>query len=56
MGTLTVPPDLNEIAIVRSDHPMGYRVGELDEARVRFLELNDVTPEWVGVLNVPDDL
>jgi Family of unknown function (DUF5906) len=49
LGTLTVPPDLNEIAIVRSDHPMGYQVGELDEARARFLELNDVTQSgWGG--------
>jgi hypothetical protein len=28
---------------------MGYRVGELDEARARFLELNDIAPEWAEV-------
>ena len=49
--TITVPSNLDEIAIVKQNRPYGYRVGELDEARARFLDLNNVGAEW---LDVPD--
>jgi hypothetical protein len=42
-------PDLDEIAIVRTNNPRGFRVGELEEARARFLELHDVDTNWGDV-------
>jgi hypothetical protein len=32
--------------VVYADHPHGYLVGELDEARARFTEMTDVVGEW----------
>jgi hypothetical protein len=37
---------LDKIAIVYQDHPQGYRVGPLGEARARFLELHEVDADW----------
>jgi hypothetical protein len=37
---------LDKIAIVYQDHPQGYRVGSLDEARARFLDLHEVDADW----------
>jgi hypothetical protein len=37
---------LDEIAIVFLDHPNGYQIGELEDARARFLEICDVNPGW----------
>jgi hypothetical protein len=37
---------LDQASIVCQDRPHGYRVGELEEARVRFTEICDVLTEW----------
>ena len=37
---------LDKLAIVYQHHPPGYRVGSLDEARARFLELHEVDADW----------
>jgi hypothetical protein len=46
-GVSTVPKALDEIAIAWSDRSHGYCVGELDEARARFLELHTVDADWL---------
>ena len=38
-GVTTVPKSLDEIAIATKLRPHGYHVGEIEEARARFLEL-----------------
>jgi hypothetical protein len=38
--------DLDEISIAWQDHPRGYIVGEIHEARIRFTQLYDVNIEW----------
>lgn len=37
---------LDKYSIVRKSHCPGYRVGTLEEARVRFTEICDVDTEW----------
>jgi hypothetical protein len=44
----TVPKPLDENAIVKLDHPAGYQVGTLEEARARFLVLHEVDADWSG--------
>jgi hypothetical protein len=45
-GVQTIAKPLDEIAILYQEHAQGYRVGELDEARDRFLEMRDVDANW----------
>ena len=37
---------LDEIAIVHTERPQGYHVGDLEEARDRFIELHEVDTDW----------
>ena len=45
-GVEMVKPPLDEIAIVYQDHPRGYRVGDLDEARDSFAKHYDIDLPW----------
>jgi hypothetical protein len=45
-GVEMVKPSLDEIAISYQDHPRGYRVGDLDEARDAFAKHYDVDLPW----------
>jgi hypothetical protein len=45
-GWLVPPQSLDEIAIVRFEHPNGYRVGDLEPARARFLDVCDIDAGW----------
>jgi hypothetical protein len=46
------PQSLDDIAIVKKDHPMGYQIGDLTTARDRFTKLYDVDTDWGAE---PDD-
>jgi hypothetical protein len=48
----TVPKSLDLIAIVQKDHPHGYQVGDLAEARNDFCKICDVDTDWRG--SVPE--
>jgi hypothetical protein len=45
-GWLIPPKALDEIAIVSLPHRPGYRIGTLEEARARFLEVSEVEADW----------
>jgi hypothetical protein len=43
----TIPKDLDEIAIVQKPDQRGFQVGEIDEARARYLDqLPDILSPW----------
>lgn len=45
-GWLKEPKSLDEVAMVEKENQPGYRVGDLDEARDRFLDQYDVDNPW----------
>lgn len=49
-GSVTmVPKPLDEIAIISKGYQQGYRVGEIEEARARFLDLHNIPSPWAGM-------